>query len=302
MIRRHERPTPQPERKGIVRRKRKATPNAAVSSAPPQVKRRPRKNAALVGQRQRRRPMNAVQTASRRARSWVRTRWLPIAAAAVLTGVVAGAVWTWQSPLLRVREVEVVGAVTASERDIIERVDFWGERMLTVNFGSTERAITGIPLVASVEVERHWPGTVRITVHEREPWGSWEQAGLRYTIDREGYVLGHGAPPAQSATIVSNESFSLRPGDRIDHHAVDAAAAINEQIERALGTRAVELTYSPDDGIRVRTADGQTALLGDSSGIAYKLAVWARVAEEATAQNISYSTIDLRFGDRPVLR
>ena len=288
MIRRHDRDTSRPEPKRVVRRTR----NAAPAGAKPQ----PRKNAAIVGRRQPR-SMSAVQTASRRTRAWVRKRWLPIVA-----GVVAGAVWTWQSPLLRVREVEVVGAVAASERDIIDRVDFWDERMLTVSFREAERAITEIPLVASVEIERDWPGTVRITVHEREPWGSWEQAGLRYTIDREGYVLGHGTPPPHSTTIVSNESFSLRPGDRIDHHAVDAAAAINEQIERALGTRAVELTYSPDEGIRVRTADGQTALLGDSSGIAYKLAVWARIAEEATAQNITYSTIDLRFGDRPVLR
>lgn len=293
MIRRHERPEPRPEPKRAVRRARKGAP--VVAAAPP------RTNATSVGQRQPR-SLTAFRTASRQARAWVRRNWLPIAAAAVLLGVLAGAAWTWQSPLLRVREVEVVGAVTARERDILDRVDFRDERMLTVSFREAERAIAGIPLVASVEIERKWPDTVRITVREREPWGSWEQAGLRYTIDREGYVLGHGTPPPHSTTIVSNESFSLQPGDRIDHHAVDAAAAINEQIERALGTRAVELTYSPDEGIRVRTADGQTALLGDSSGIAYKLAVWARVAEEATALNITYSTIDLRFGNRPVLR
>ena len=115
-------------------------------------------------------------------------------------------------------------------------------------------------------------------------------------------MLGHGAPPADSTTIVSNESYSLRAGDRVDYHAVDATAAIKEQIEQALGTRAIEFTYSPGEGIRVRTEDGQTALLGDSSSIAYKLAVWARVAEEALARDITYSTIDLRFGDRPVLR
>ena len=174
--------------------------------------------------------------------------------------------------------------------------------MFTTDLNGTAKAIEELPLIASVDIERSWPSTVRITVHEREPWGSWEQAGLRYTIDREGFVLGHRAPPADSTTIVSNESFSLRPGDRVDYHAVDAAAEITSHIQEALGTRAVELTYSPDEGIRVRTADGQTALLGDSSGIAYKLAVWARVAQEATAQDITYSTIDLRFGDRPVLR
>jgi cell division protein FtsQ len=225
-----------------------------------------------------------------------------VAAGAILLGLVGAGTWAWQSPTLRVREVEVVGNVSVRERDVLDRIDFLGERMFTVDLDGAARAVAGLPLVAAVEIDRVWPGTVRITVREREPWGSWEQAGVRYTIDREGYVLGHRSPPGGSTTIVSNESYSLRAGDRVDYHAVDAAAEITSQIEKALGTWAVELTYSPGEGIRVRTADGQTALLGDSSGIAYKLAVWARVAEEAIARNITYSTIDLRFGDRPVLR
>ena len=293
MIRRHDRPKPQPKpkTKRIVRRAAPTVPGRA-----PEQKAKQR-----VGQRQPR-PLVNVRAMARRGRARVRARWLPIAAAAVLLAVAVGGVWAWQSPLLRVQEVEVVGAVSARESDIIEQVALWGERMFTADLNGTAKAIEELPLIASVDIERSWPSTVRITVHEREPWGSWEQAGLRYTIDREGFVLGHRAPPADSTTIVSNESFSLRPGDRVDYHAVDAAAEITSHIQEALGTRAVELTYSPDEGIRVRTADGQTALLGDSSGIAYKLAVWARVAQEATAQDITYSTIDLRFGDRPVLR
>ena len=293
MIRRHDRPKPQPKPKAkrIVRRAAPTVPGRA-----PEQKAKQR-----VGQRQPR-PLVNVRAMARRGRARVRARWLPIAAAAVLLAVAVGGVWAWQSPLLRVQEVEVVGAVSARESDIIEQVALWGERMFTADLNGTAKAIEELPLIASVDIERSWPSTVRITVHEREPWGSWEQAGLRYTIDREGFVLGHRAPPADSTTIVSNESFSLRPGDRVDYHAVDAAAEITSHIQEALGTSAVELTYSPDEGIRVRTADGQTALLGDSSGIAYKLAVWARVAQEATAQDITYSTIDLRFGDRPVLR
>ncbi len=293
MIRRHDRPKPQPKPKAkrIVRRAAPTVPGRAPEQKAEQ----------RVGQRQPQ-PLVNVRAMARRGRARVRARWLPIAAAAVLLAVAGGGVWAWQSPLLRVQEVEVVGAVSARESDIIEQVALWGERMFTADLNGTAKAIEELPLIASADIERSWPSTVRITVHEREPWGSWEQAGLRYTIDREGFVLGHRAPPADSTTIVSNESFSLRPGDRVDYHAVDAAAEITSHIQEALGTSAVELTYSPDEGIRVRTADGQTALLGDSSGIAYKLAVWARVAQEATAQDITYSTIDLRFGDRPVLR
>ena len=302
MIRRHDktRPKPTPKRRPnqIVRRKRRAAADVPLQKpAHAQVGRKD----PSVGRRRLRLGAHA-SSFGRRGRSWLRARRLPIAAAALLAVVVGAGAWAWHSPTLRVQEVEVEGAVATRERDILDRVDFWGERIFTANLGRASEAIEDLPLVISADISREWPATVRITVREREAWGSWEQAGLRYTIDREGYVLGHGAPPAGSTTIVSNESYSLRPGDRVDHHAVDAAARINEQIEETLGTRAVELTYSPDEGIRVRTADGQTALLGDSSGIAYKLAVWARVAEEALARDVTYSTIDLRFGDRPVLR
>ena len=300
MIRRHEPRKPRRQPNRIVRRKRPA--KADIPLQKPAHAEVGRKDPA-VGRRRRRRRLGTRTVAyGRRGLSWLRARRLSIAAALLLLSVIGAGVWGWHSPALRVGEVEVEGAVATRERDILERVDLWGERMLTANLGSVADAIADLLLVASVEITREWPGTVHITVREREPWGSWEQAGLRYTIDREGYVLGHRDPPAGSTTIVSNESYSLRPGDRVDYHAVDAAAEINQQIEEALGTRAVELTYSPGEGIRVRTADGQTALLGDSSGIAYKLAVWARVAEEALARDITYSTIDLRFGDRPVLR
>ncbi len=300
MIRRHEQPKAQqqPARNRIVRRKRPASQSGPGEGSRPPARGNERK---AVGRRQLR-PGTHLSALGRRGRSWLRARWMPVAAATVLLAAACAAAWAWHSPMLRVGEVEVVGAVSTTESDIMERVDFRGERMFTVNLSRAKSAIAELPLVASVEIDRAWPGTVRITVREREPWGSWEQAGVRYTIDREGYVLGHGTPPDGSTTIVSNESYSLQAGDRVDYHAVAAAAEITSQIEKALGTRAEELTYSPGEGIRVRTADGQTALLGDSSGIAYKLAVWARVAEEATARNITYSTIDLRFGDRPVLR
>ncbi|MDE2670196.1 MAG: FtsQ-type POTRA domain-containing protein [Chloroflexota bacterium] len=294
MIRRHDEPKPRKPRNRIVRRKGSAP-------AQPPTRAVERKEGQAVGQRKLRVGAR-VGTIGRRGRSWMRARWLPIAAAVLFLGVVGAGAWAWHSPTLQVREVKIEGAVATRESEILERVDFWGERLFTADLDGAADAIAELPLVASVEITREWPGTVHITVREREPWGSWEQAGLRYTIDREGYVLGHGAPPAGSTTIVSNESYSLRAGDRVDYHAVDATAEIKDQIEQALGTRAIEFTYSPGEGIRVRTEDGQTALLGDSSGIAYKLAVWARVAEEALARDITYSTIDLRFGDRPVLR
>jgi hypothetical protein len=63
-----------------------------------------------------------------------------------------------------------------------------------------------------------------------------------------------------------------------------------------------EVRFLGSKGVQVTTADGQSALLGDSSSIAYKLAVWAAVSTQAARQGINYTSIDLRYGNRPVLQ
>ena len=282
----------------IVRRKRKE-PSGEKRS----IVRRRRKPAETVGQRQPRTILRRGVEGRSGGVLRLRKRWVAsFVGLALLASVMSGAVWLWQSPIVRVQHIEVSGNGAVSEATILAQIGLVGESMVTADLNAAGEAIEALPLIASVDIKRGWPSRLRIVVREREPWGSWEQAGVRYTIDREGVVLGRAPAPEGSTTIVSTAAFSLKAGDRVDYQAVEAAIEIGEQLQTALRTRAVEVAYTPGEGVLVRTADGQTALLGDSSAIAYKLAVWARVAGEAASQGISYTAIDLRFGDRPVLR
>ena len=87
-----------------------------------------------------------------------------------------------------------------------------------------------------------------------------------------------------------------------DKFAVDAAAEIYELLPRQLGTTVTEVAFLTGKGVQVTTGSGEVALLGDSGGITYKLAVWAAVASEARREGIAYSVVDLRYGNRPVLQ
>ena len=71
---------------------------------------------------------------------------------------------------------------------------------------------------------------------------------------------------------------------------------------RQLGTTVKEVAFLAGKGVQVTTADGQSALFGDSSSVAYKLSVWAAMAKQAQERGINYTTIDLRFGNRPVMQ
>ena len=225
--------------------------------------------------------------------------------AAAVTGlgaIVAAGAWAWQSPLFDVNELKVEGNERIAADTIVERADLLGQSMFTADLATAQKQLYGLPLVSSVTIEREWPNTMRIVIEERKAWGTWEQGGVRYTIDREGVVLGTVPPAEGSPVIRSSELGSRLQGDCVDYQAVDAAAEIYERLPRQLGTTVTEVAFVAGKGVQVTTASGETALFGDSSAIAYKLAVWAALSQQARSRGINYTTIDLRYGNRPVLQ
>lgn len=230
-------------------------------------------------------------------------RWVWGVAAVTAGGLlVSGAAWLWQSPIFRVNHLEVVGNERVGTDVVVEQADLLGESMFTADLAAAQKAIYQHPLVHAVNVERKWPSTLRIVIEERKAWGTWEQESVRYTIDRDGVVLGTVPPPPGSPVIRSSAQGSKRQGDRVDYQAVDAAAEIYERLPRQLGTTVTEVAYLAGKGVQVTTSEGETALFGDSSAIAYKLAVWAALKREAQVHGLNYSSIDLRYGNRPVLQ
>ncbi|OAI39204.1 hypothetical protein AYO38_01685 [bacterium SCGC AG-212-C10] len=216
--------------------------------------------------------------------------------------VAALALWVWTSPFFQVQEITVAGNERVSSEAVIERAGLVGESLFSADLASAQKQIYGLPLVASVRIEREWPHTVKVTIQERQAWGTWQQSGVDYTIDRDGVVLGTLAPPPDAPVIKSSEPGSRQQGDRVDYQAIDAAAAIYEKLPEVLGTTVAEVSYVAGKGLVVTTDNGQTALFGDSSSISYKLAVWSAIAKEASAEHMNYTTIDLRYGNRPVLQ
>ncbi len=230
-------------------------------------------------------------------------RWLYGGAAVlVLAALLGGGTWLYRSPVFRVTNVEVVGNQRTSSDSVVRTAKVLGESMFTADLASAQKSLYTLPLVAAVKVEREWPSTLKVTIEERKAWGTWVQGGVSYTIDREGVVLGTTPAQPGSPVISSSEEGSRRQGERVDYQAVDAAAEIYEKLPRQLGTTVTQVAFVAGKGVQVTTANGQTALFGDSSSIAYKLAVWAALAQQARVQQIDYTTVDLRYGNRPVLQ
>jgi len=232
-----------------------------------------------------------------------RSRMRRALAVAALIGALAAVVAVYFSPLLRVQNVNVVGTVAIPPDEIAAMVDVDGESMIAVDFGEAREQIEANPLVKGLGFEKHWPQTIEVTVVERVTWGSWIVGETTYAIDDEGVVLPFAAPAAPAPAIrATNSTAILSAGDHTDADAVLLARTLTEQVPARLGLNLTALEWQNASGLTLTNDAGYRVVIGDSENIDYKLAVWAQIEAEVGRENMAGRTLDLRFGDRPVLQ
>lgn len=221
-----------------------------------------------------------------------------LAAAAGLV-FIAGLIALYLSPVLRVHNIQVAGTSQVDAARVRELASLDGDSMLHLDFAGAEQQIAYLPLVSDVRIERHWPGTVRIVVTERQPWGYWQAGDARYVIDAEGVVLSD-VPPAEGAPVIADSNpIRLVPGDRVDLDAVQLAGTLVERVPATLALNISSFEYSVAQGLALVTDAGYRVVVGDSQDVNYKLAVWKAVEEEMGRDSMPGHVLDLRFRDRP---
>jgi cell division protein FtsQ len=227
-------------------------------------------------------------------------RWRRLLIGITIAALAAGSVGLYLSPLLRVQDVEVVGATAVSNDEIrsLARID--DDSMLRANLAAAERRVESIPIVQDASLERRWPQTVRISITERTPWALWQIGDAQYVIDGEGVVLPGSAPIANAPVIrdVTGEA-RLVPGDHVDRDAVTVSRALLQRVPETLALTVAALEYTPQQGLALTTNAGYRVVVGDSQNFEYKLAVWKAIEERLGRGAMAGHVLDLRFGDRP---
>lgn len=214
--------------------------------------------------------------------------------------VIAASVGLYFSPLLRVHNVEVTGTLALDPAQVAGLTEADGESMLTGDFEGARQRIAALPLVKSVEIERHWPQTVRVVVTERAPWAVWVSGGQAYVIDDEGVVLPNvTAPEGAPAINVLDGTATWAAGDRVDGDAVQLTRALLEQVPGRLALNVAGIEWTNASGLTLTTDAGYRVVIGDSENMEYKLAVWQQIEAELGRESMNGHVLDLRFGDRP---
>ena len=229
-----------------------------------------------------------------------RLRWRRLFFAACLLAALAGALALYRSPLLRVEEVEVVGATNLTPQQITELAGLEGASMFNAPLAEAEARIVALPLVKGVKARLAWPNKVRIEVVERAPWGYWDLAGTSYVIDSDGVVLAD-VKPAKGAPVIHDvgDPAVLSVGDRVDADAVRLAQALLTSVREQLSLSVARFEYTPEHGLTLTTDANYRVVMGDNQNVDYKIAVWKAVEEDIGRGSMAGHVLDLRFRDHP---
>jgi cell division protein FtsQ len=173
-------------------------------------------------------------------------------------GVVGTAAWlVFFSPVLGVRSVEIVGNVTLPAEKIRQTAGVAELHPLaTVNLTDVQARVQSIRQVASVKVDRVWPGTLKIEIVEREPVAQVSAGGKAALLDKLGVVIEvvDVAPPLVPVLQVA------RPG--AGDPATTAALRVIGSLPGEIGGRVRQVSATTAEDVTLTLSDGRTIIWG----------------------------------------
>jgi cell division protein FtsQ len=217
--------------------------------------------------------------------------------------VILATVITFSLPMLRISQVEVVGAKTLKAQQVADAAGLYGRSLFEVSDQLVADSLSKMPRVRSVSVVRHFPNWIELFIEERTPWAVWQAGNASYLIDDEGVVLETTTNAASSLPVLQYTGTGpVKLGTRVELEPVKLALQLNRLLPETVHARAKRFEVSDAGGLLVITDQGWQARFGDSQDLEFKLATLQSVVETTKAQKIKFTAVDLRFGPRPFIR
>jgi cell division protein FtsQ len=184
----------------------------------------------------------------------------------VATVVLVGGYKLVSSQLFALGSVRVEGTRVLRADQVLAAAQVHpGEPYLTLDLAAIDRRVQALPRVASAEVRRAYPSSLRIVVVERTPVASVAAAGRYWLVSADGVVLGSATarPPGMPFVAGVPLPAGLHAGSRLPAdgpltNALQALAGLRPELARLVsGVRAASV-----DGLEFQLRGGTTLRYG----------------------------------------
>ena len=213
----------------------------------------------------------------------------------------AGAGWgALRSPLLDVDTVRVTGAVRTPVAEVVSASGIRpGRALVDVEAGAAATAAARLPWVLQARVTRDWPGTVSISVTEREPVAVARIDDRTWAlIDRDSRVLASVAEAPPNLPTVSGNVPVGPPGTRLAP-AWTPVLAVAAAAPRPLLGRLNAVAEAEGGGVELRLAPDGVVRFGPPEQVEEKFTAVATVLAQVDPKDLA--VLDVRIPRAPVL-
>ncbi|MEA2607947.1 MAG: cell division protein FtsQ [Chloroflexota bacterium] len=147
-----------------------------------------------------------------------------------------------------------------------------GQNLFRLSTAPLRADLEKLPTVARADVSVQLPGTLLVTLHERQPVLVWKVGARLYLADSDGHLFGrlgdHPPKPAAALPVVDDRraaSAGLSVGTRLDVADVDAATRLASLVPADVGSaaKALQVRVTDENGFVIRAdPQGWLAIFG----------------------------------------
>jgi cell division protein FtsQ len=212
--------------------------------------------------------------------------------------------WLSQSSLLAVDDIEVEGNRIVSTDEVLAEVRpmLRGQSMLSLSFDDVDHLLCANPFIDNVEIERDFPHTILIRVHENRPFLSLGVAGGKTVVlSAEGKGLAEADnPPAGLPVLKTGEPCEVAVGETAACDDAATGVMFLANVPVSFNYEFSEVTVSGGD-IKARTSGGVDVHFGSLEEYGLKFEVLRQLLARTTAGGADVS-IDVSVPQRPVTK
>lgn len=217
---------------------------------------------------------------------------------AVLAGAGYGGKVLYESDLLALKRVEVIGNSRLSANEVVAASELKeGNHLLKLSTTDVAKAVEEVPWVHRARVERILPSKVRITVEEREPVALVIVGGESFIVDADGLVLAIG--DESFVRITDLPLTSLKPGGDIDLRQFQHSLEIFKGLPASVRVQVKSIRAASVDRITLELSNGTSILYGAAEMLDDKNYAVEKLISET---KVPLASIDVRVPNRPAVR
>lgn len=201
----------------------------------------------------------------------------------VITLVVLGGRWLLRQPYFRVQHVTFIGLRHETTEAVLNASGLLEHpSMVGLSDAKIERRLSSFPWIHSVSIEKHWPSTVIVTVHENTAVAV--AFGPHHTldfVDAYGQSLGPAPLAANMPTLeYVNPTSSTWPFARAGR----AAAYVASKLPPAFSSQVSVITTNAQGSVTLKMTTPVSFILGPATNLHAKFVAIASVIAHSTLQ------------------